>query len=99
MLLHAKPHGPGAATGLPESRFAGVRLGMRPRQAATGRGGAPRPVRTNPQTARRQMKVVKGPRSTTAFVEFSDVASAMLVHQTLQGAVLQSSERGGIRIQ
>jgi hypothetical protein len=30
------------------------------------------------------MKVVKGPRSTTAFVEFSDVASAMLVHQTLQ---------------
>jgi hypothetical protein len=45
------------------------------------------------------MKVVKGPRATTAFVEFSDVASAMLVHQTMQGAVLQSSERGGIRIQ
>jgi len=34
-----------------------------------------------------------------AFVEFSDVASAMLVHQTLQGAVLQTSDRGGIRIQ
>ncbi|KIY93656.1 hypothetical protein MNEG_14306 [Monoraphidium neglectum] len=36
------------------------------------------------QPGYRQMKVVKGPRSTTAFVEFSDVASAMLVHQTLQ---------------
>jgi len=38
-------------------------------------------------------------RIATAFVEFSDVASAMLVHQTLQGVVLQTSDRGGIRIQ
>jgi hypothetical protein len=48
---------------------------------------------------RRQMKVVKGPRATTAFVEFCDVASAMLVHQTMQGVVLQSSDRGGVRLQ
>ena len=47
----------------------------------------------------RQMKVVKGPRGTTAFVEFVDVASAALVHATLQGVVLQSSERGGVRLQ
>jgi hypothetical protein len=45
------------------------------------------------------MKVVKGSRSTTAFVEFVDVSTAMLVHQTLQGAVLQSSDRGGVRLQ
>ena len=45
------------------------------------------------------MKVVRSARSTTAFVEFHDVPSAMMVHQTLQGAVLQSSDRGGIRIQ
>lgn len=51
------------------------------------------------QPGYRQMKVVKGPRSTTAFVEFTDVASAMLVHQTMQGVVLHSSDRGGVRIQ
>ncbi|KAI8464985.1 MAG: hypothetical protein J3K34DRAFT_388206 [Monoraphidium minutum] len=51
------------------------------------------------QPGYRQMKLFKGPRSTTAFVEFSDVTSAMMVHQTLQGAVLHSSDRGGVRIQ
>lgn len=43
--------------------------------------------------------MVRSARSTTAFVEFGDVASAMFVHQTLQGAILQSSDRGGIRVQ
>ncbi len=42
---------------------------------------------------------MRGPKSTTAFVEFADVGSAIMVHQTLQGAVLQTSDRGGIRIQ
>eukprot|EP00879_Flechtneria_rotunda_P027257 GHRR01029185.1.p1 GENE.GHRR01029185.1~~GHRR01029185.1.p1 ORF type:complete len:130 (-),score=53.69 GHRR01029185.1:476-865(-) len=47
----------------------------------------------------RQLKMVRGPKSTTAFVEFADVASAMMVHSALQGAVLASSDRGGIRVQ
>lgn len=51
------------------------------------------------QPGYRQLKVVCGPRSTTAFVEFHDVGSAMAVHDSLQGAVLLSSDRGGIRIQ
>ncbi|EIE26934.1 hypothetical protein COCSUDRAFT_12206, partial [Coccomyxa subellipsoidea C-169] len=47
----------------------------------------------------RQLKLVRGARSVTCFVEFSDVASAMGVHQSQQGAVLSTSDRGGIRIQ
>ncbi|BDA43084.1 probable cell wall integrity protein scw1 at C-terminar half [Coccomyxa sp. Obi] len=47
----------------------------------------------------RQLKLVRGARSVTCFVEFSDVASAMSVHQSQQGAVLTTSDRGGIRIQ
>eukprot|EP00193_Tetraselmis_chui_P013927 CAMPEP_0177776024 /NCGR_PEP_ID=MMETSP0491_2-20121128/14458_1 /TAXON_ID=63592 /ORGANISM="Tetraselmis chuii, Strain PLY429" /LENGTH=313 /DNA_ID=CAMNT_0019294719 /DNA_START=96 /DNA_END=1037 /DNA_ORIENTATION=- len=46
-----------------------------------------------------QLKMVRNHRSTTCFVEFTDVASAMMVHQQQQGAILQSSDRGGIRIQ
>uniref|UniRef100_A0A061RX97 Cell wall integrity protein scw1 n=1 Tax=Tetraselmis sp. GSL018 TaxID=582737 RepID=A0A061RX97_9CHLO len=46
-----------------------------------------------------QLKMVRNSRNTTCFVEFVDVASAMMVHQTQQGAILQSSDRGGIRIQ
>jgi len=46
-----------------------------------------------------QLKMVRNHRSTTCFVEFGDVASAMMVHQQQQGAILQSSDRGGIRIQ
>jgi hypothetical protein len=42
---------------------------------------------------------VRTAKSTTAFVEFTDVQSAMLVHEMLQGAVLTSSDRGGIRVQ
>jgi hypothetical protein len=42
---------------------------------------------------------VRTAKSTTAFVEFTDVQSAMMVHEMLQGAVLTSSDRGGIRVQ
>jgi hypothetical protein len=51
------------------------------------------------QPGYRQMKMVRGPKSTTAFVEFADVSSAIMVHSALQGAVLASSDRGGIRVQ
>lgn len=47
----------------------------------------------------KQLKVVKNGKSTTCFVELVDVPSAIGVHQELQGAVLSSSDRGGIRIQ
>lgn len=47
----------------------------------------------------KQLKVVRGPRSTTCFIEYADVHSAIAVHQQLQGAILSTSERGGIRIQ
>eukprot|EP00882_Tetradesmus_deserticola_P027711 GHRQ01030797.1.p1 GENE.GHRQ01030797.1~~GHRQ01030797.1.p1 ORF type:complete len:146 (-),score=50.86 GHRQ01030797.1:113-550(-) len=43
--------------------------------------------------------MVRGSKATTAFVEFGDVATAMMVHSALQGAVLPSSDRGGIRVQ
>lgn len=32
-------------------------------------------------------------------MEFEDVLSATTVHQSLQGAVLASSDRGGMRVQ
>ncbi|KAI8474159.1 MAG: hypothetical protein J3K34DRAFT_456979 [Monoraphidium minutum] len=51
------------------------------------------------QPGYRQMKIVKGGRNTTAFVEFASVGGAMLTHQALQGAVLASSDRGGVRLQ
>jgi hypothetical protein len=35
----------------------------------------------------------------TCFIEFIDVTSAMAVHDAQQGAILASSDRGGIRIQ
>ncbi|MEW5297294.1 MAG: hypothetical protein WDW36_000511 [Sanguina aurantia] len=48
----------------------------------------------------RTLKIAKGPKSTTAFVDFDDVPSSMAVHHALQGAVISSSsERGGLRIQ
>eukprot|EP00878_Enallax_costatus_P009079 GHUV01009491.1.p1 GENE.GHUV01009491.1~~GHUV01009491.1.p1 ORF type:complete len:225 (+),score=87.49 GHUV01009491.1:457-1131(+) len=51
------------------------------------------------QPGYRQLKMVRGPKSTTAFVEFADVSTAIMVHSALQGAVLASSDRGGIRVQ
>eukprot|EP01025_Chloroclados_australasicus_P056513 TRINITY_DN6_c2_g1_i2.p2 TRINITY_DN6_c2_g1~~TRINITY_DN6_c2_g1_i2.p2 ORF type:complete len:321 (-),score=39.23 TRINITY_DN6_c2_g1_i2:2756-3718(-) len=47
----------------------------------------------------RQMKLVHGEKGTNCFVEFVDVAAAANVHQTQQGAILASSDRGPIRIQ
>lgn len=47
----------------------------------------------------RQLKLIRGARSVTCFVEFNDLPSAMACHQNQQGAVLNSSDRGGIRIQ
>ncbi|BBN15866.1 hypothetical protein MPTK1_7g01560 [Marchantia polymorpha subsp. ruderalis] len=47
----------------------------------------------------RQMKVLRQGKSTVCFIEFGDVSTAMSVHQNLQGAVLTTSDRGGMRIQ
>lgn len=46
-----------------------------------------------------QLKLNRGAKSVTCFVEFVDVPTAMAVHASQQGAVLSSSDRGGIRIQ
>lgn len=52
------------------------------------------------QPGYRQMKLVRGPKQqVSCFVEFEDVVSASTVHNALQGAVLASSDRGGVRIQ
>ena len=42
---------------------------------------------------------MRGPKGVTCFIEFLDVPSAMAVHDAQQGAILASSDRGGIRIQ
>nr|XP_024363552.1 RNA-binding protein with multiple splicing-like isoform X3 [Physcomitrium patens] len=47
----------------------------------------------------RQMKVLRQGKNIVCFIEFLDVNSAMLVHTNLQGAVLSTSDRGGMRIQ
>ncbi|KAG0555439.1 hypothetical protein M758_12G171100 [Ceratodon purpureus] len=47
----------------------------------------------------RQMKVLRQGKNTVCFIEFVDVNSAMSVHANLQGAVLSTSDRGGMRIQ
>ncbi|KAJ3698432.1 hypothetical protein LUZ61_002137 [Rhynchospora tenuis] len=51
------------------------------------------------QPGYKQMKVLRQERSTVCFIEFEDVVSASQVHQNLQGAVIPSSGRGGMRIQ
>ena len=51
------------------------------------------------QPGYRQMKLVRGPRQVSCFVEFEDTMSAPAVHNAYQGAVRASSDRGGIRIQ
>jgi hypothetical protein len=51
------------------------------------------------QPGYKQMKLVRGPRQVSCFVEFEDTGSATAVHNAYQGAVLASSDRGGIRIQ
>ncbi|CAK9205743.1 unnamed protein product [Sphagnum troendelagicum] len=47
----------------------------------------------------RQMKVVRQGKNTVCFIEFVDVNTAVTVHSNLQGAVLSTSDRGGMRIQ
>ncbi|KAL5699307.1 hypothetical protein ACHQM5_030231 [Ranunculus cassubicifolius] len=47
----------------------------------------------------KQMKLLRQERNTVCFIEFDDVGSATNVHQNLQGAVVPSSGRGGMRIQ
>lgn len=47
----------------------------------------------------KQMKLLRQERNTVCFIEFNDMGSATNVHQKLQGAVIPSSGRGGIRIQ
>ncbi|XP_010259754.1 PREDICTED: cell wall integrity protein scw1 [Nelumbo nucifera] len=47
----------------------------------------------------KQMKVLRQERNTVCFIEFDDVNSATNVHHNLQGAVIPSSGRGGMRIQ
>ncbi|CAA6672214.1 unnamed protein product [Spirodela intermedia] len=51
------------------------------------------------QPGYKQMKILRQERNTVCFIEFEDVNSATVVHQNLQGAVLPSSGRGGMRIQ
>ncbi|KAK3251354.1 hypothetical protein CYMTET_39304 [Cymbomonas tetramitiformis] len=51
------------------------------------------------QAGFKQLKLNRNPSNTVCFVEFTDVATATQVHQTQQGATLNSSDRGGIRIQ
>lgn len=47
----------------------------------------------------KQMKVLRQGRSTVCFIEFADVNTAIAVHNNLQGAILSSSDRGGMRLQ
>ena len=46
-----------------------------------------------------QLKLVRGPKGVSCFIEFGDVLTAMAVHDAQQGAILSTSDRGGIRIQ
>ncbi|TVU42188.1 hypothetical protein EJB05_08581, partial [Eragrostis curvula] len=51
------------------------------------------------QPGYKQMKVLRQERNTVCFIEFEDVGTATAVHHNLQGAVIPSSGRGGMRIQ
>lgn len=42
---------------------------------------------------------MRGPKGVSCFIEFADIPTAMAVHDAQQGAILASSDRGGIRIQ
>eukprot|EP00775_Hariotina_reticulata_P011795 gene11795-11940_t len=46
-----------------------------------------------------QLKVLRNARAVSCFVEFDTVETAMACHQSQQGAVLSSSDRGPLRIQ
>lgn len=57
------------------------------------------PSAINLQPGFLQLKLVRGPKGLSCFIEFNDVATATACHDRQQGAILQSSDRGGIRIQ
>ncbi|KAI3433541.1 hypothetical protein D9Q98_003351 [Chlorella vulgaris] len=46
-----------------------------------------------------QLKLVRGQKGLSCFIEFADIPTAMAVHDAQQGAILSTSDRGGIRIQ
>ena len=52
-----------------------------------------------PQPGFQQLKVVRSPRGISAFIEFADVSTATSAHETQQGLILSSSDRGPIRVQ
>jgi len=52
-----------------------------------------------PQPGFQQLKVVRSPRGISAFIEFSDVTTATSAHESQQGLILGSSDRGPIRVQ
>lgn len=52
-----------------------------------------------PQPGFQQLKVVRSPRGISAFIEFSDVSTATAAHESQQGLILSSSDRGPIRVQ
>lgn len=47
----------------------------------------------------KHLKVVRGPRATTCFIEYDSIESATAMHLSRQDAVLKSSDRGAIRVQ
>ncbi|PNW79726.1 hypothetical protein CHLRE_08g364700v5 [Chlamydomonas reinhardtii] len=47
----------------------------------------------------RQLKLMRGPKATLGFVEFDDTGSAITAHNAQQNAMLNSSDRGPIRVQ
>jgi hypothetical protein len=47
----------------------------------------------------RLVKIVRGPRSVSGFVDFMDIPSAMSAHQSQQGAAFPFTNPGGMRIQ
>ena len=53
----------------------------------------------SPQPGFQQLKVVRSPRGISAFIEFTDVTTATAAHESQQGLILGSSDRGPIRVQ
>lgn len=60
---------------------------------------APLALRCSHQPGFQQLKLVRGQKGMSCFIEFQDIPTAMAVHDAQQGAILASSDRGGIRIQ
>ena len=80
------------------------RRSCRPPQLSTPAAVDPRPRPCSRpccshQPGFQQLKLVRGPKGVSCFIEFGDVSTAMAVHDAQQGAILSTSDRGGIRIQ